>query len=42
MEPYGQSMVILDTNNENEDGYRYRFLKEGGESSESYGKSPWK
>ncbi|MBO4373850.1 MAG: hypothetical protein J5829_01975 [Lachnospiraceae bacterium] len=43
MEPYGVSMQLLDTDNQEEDGYRYRFLKDQGTGTPgSYGKSPWK
>ena len=43
LEPYGVSMQLLDTDNLEEDGYRYRFLKDQGTGTPgSYGKSPWK
>jgi hypothetical protein len=43
LEPYGDSMELLDTDNLEEDGYRYRFLKDKGNGTPgSYGKSPWK
>ena len=43
LEPYGDSMELLDTDNLDEDGYRYRFLKDKGQGTPpAYGKSPWK
>lgn len=43
LEPYGDSMELFDTDNLEEDGYRYRFLKDKGDKTPpSYGKSPWK
>ena len=43
LEPYGVSMQLLDTDNIEQDGYRYRFLKDQGTGTPgSYGKSPWK
>ncbi len=43
LEPYGESMQLLDTDNIEVDGYRYRFLKDQGTGTPgSYGKSPWK
>lgn len=41
LEPYGESMMLFDTDNLEEDGYRYRFLKDTGTKPGSYGKSPW-
>ena len=43
LEPYGDSMELLDTDNIEQDGFRYRFLKDKGTGTPgSYGKSPWK
>ncbi len=42
LEPYGESMMLYDTDNIEQDGYRYRFLKDTGKKPGSYGKSPWK
>ncbi len=42
LEPYGESMQLFDTDNIEQDGYRFRLLKDQGKEPGSYGKSPWK
>ena len=42
LEPYGDSMQLFDTDNLEEDGYRFRLLKDQGKGEPAaYGKTPF-